>query len=47
MGETIKNWLNQEGEHTYFVTIGASHYVDRAGIISYLTEKGLTVTPVK
>ena len=47
MGETIENWLNQEGEHTYFVTVGASHYVDRTGIISYLTEKGFTVTPIK
>ena len=47
MGETIENWLNQEGEHTYFVTVGSSHYVDRAGIIPYLTEKGFTVTPIK
>ena len=47
MGETIENWLNQEGEHTYFVTLGSSHYVDRAGIIPYLTEKGFKVTSVK
>ena len=47
MGETIENWLNAEGEHTYFVTVGSSHYVDRAGIIPYLTEKGFTVTPIK
>ena len=47
MTEKIEGFLNAEDGKTYFVTVGAGHYISDTGIIKQLKEKGYEVTQIK
>ena len=47
MAEKIEAMLNSEEGKTYFVTVGAGHYISDTGIIGYLKDKGYEVTQIK
>ncbi len=47
MTDDIETMLNGEGSTTYFVTVGAGHYVSDTGIIKQLQDRGYTVTQIK
>jgi uncharacterized protein YbaP (TraB family) len=44
MVEKIEGFLNSQDGKTYFVVVGAGHYVGEMGIINLLQEKGYEVT---
>ncbi|OUN22539.1 polysaccharide biosynthesis protein GumN [Flavonifractor sp. An82] len=43
MIQAAANYLETEGNHTYFLAVGAGHMVDPGGIVSGLRELGYTV----
>ena len=43
MIQAAANYLEAEGNHTYFLAVGAGHMVDPGGIVSGLRELGYTV----
>ena len=47
MADKIAQMLNAEGSKTYFVVVGAGHYISDTGVIAQLKDKGFEVTQVK
>lgn len=47
MTSKIEKFLSEEGERTYFVVVGAAHYIGKEGVINNLKQKGYAVTQVK
>lgn len=47
MADKIEQMLNKEGSKTYFVVVGAGHYISSTGVISQLREKGFEVNQIK
>ncbi len=45
MTEQIIEFLEQDGENTYFVVVGAAHYCYEGGIVDRLDEMGYDITP--
>ena len=43
MAARIDEMLKAEGNHTYFVVVGAGHYMNKNGVIDLLKEKGYEV----
>lgn len=43
MTEKISAMLESEGNHTYFVVVGAGHYINKGSVIDLLTEKGYAI----
>jgi uncharacterized protein YbaP (TraB family) len=47
MADYIDNLLKGDGEHTYFVIVGALHYMNDYSVLDRLKEKGYEITQVK
>ncbi len=47
MADTIDKLLKGEGSTTYFVVVGAFHYISDYSVLDILKEKGYTITRIK
>lgn len=47
MADTIDKLLKSEGSATYFVVVGAFHYISDYSVLDILKEKGYTITQIK
>ncbi|MDF2484726.1 MAG: hypothetical protein K0R46_894 [Herbinix sp.] len=47
MADYINNLLKTEGSNTYFVVVGAGHFISDNDVIDRLEDKGYTVTQIK
>ena len=47
MTEKIESLLNSNDGKTYFIALGAGHYVGKGGIVQNLKDKGYVVEQVK
>lgn len=49
MAEKIEGYLKSDKENTYFIIVGAAHYISQTnnGVIDQLKQKGYTVTQIK
>ena len=43
MADKIETMLKAEGKHTYFVVVGAGHYMNKGGVIDILKGKGYKI----
>jgi uncharacterized protein YbaP (TraB family) len=46
MTDKIKGYLTDEGKETYFIVVGAAHFVGEKGIVQLLENEGYTVDKV-
>lgn len=46
MAEKIAKMLEQEGENTYFVVVGAGHFTVEGTVLDQLKEKGYDIKPL-
>jgi uncharacterized protein YbaP (TraB family) len=47
MADYIDNLLKSEGNNTYFVIVGAAHYISDYSVIDRLEDKGYEITQIK
>jgi uncharacterized protein YbaP (TraB family) len=47
MADYIDNLLKSEGNHTYFVVVGAAHYISDYSVLDILKGKGYEITQIK
>jgi len=47
MADNIESLLKTEGSSTYFVVVGAAHYIGDNSVINILEDKGYVITRMK